>query len=238
MHVVPIRNLTRPRDAFQHAPGGHFLAMTYRTQTGRPQTYQSQPFKLARERNQAALAASQKRDERLHRRRTLPGDSLFLALLPLVQQCLDAALSGRVDGVQDALLGRAQKGLYSALDFLIFQRGIAQYRFHVARFESIQLACQPEIDARLRSMTAMKLATALPPSRQQRGDFPLVAGQQRGDSSGVGLRRIKPIFLDVFDDPRRLLTADAEQIGQFPTRDAVLLAQLSQPRAELVGQPG
>src|SRR5579884_884085 len=238
MHIVPIGDLASLRDALQHAPRRHFLAAADGTQTSRPQSFQPQSLQLARQRNKAALAARQKRDERLHRGRTLPGDAFGLALPTLLQQRLDTPLAGGVDSILNALSRRVRQRLDAAFDFLIFQRGITQDRFHVPRFEPVQLAGQPEIDPRLRSMTAMKLRAPLFPSGQQRSAFSLSAGQQRRESGRISLCGIEPVFLDVFDDACRLFAANAEQIGQLAARDTLLFAQLPHTRAKLVGQSG
>ena len=152
------------------------------------------------------------------------------------QQGFHALLAGMMDGLQDALAGRVRQCLHAALDLLILQRGIAEDRLHVARLETVQLASQPQIEAGLGTMAAMKLRASFPPGGEQGGAFGGAGSQERGEAGRIRLGRIKTVLLNVLDDPRRLLAADAEQVGQFPTVDSVLFAQPVQVRAEFVRQ--
>src|SRR5437762_10727506 len=80
----------------------------------------------------------------------------------------------------------------------------------------------------------MELLAPLLPPLQQSGPLGRIVRQDRGEAGGVGLGRIEAVFLDVFDDARRLLAADAEQVRQLTSGDASLLAEFLHARAEAV----
>ena len=61
-------------------------------------------------------------------------------------------------------------------------------------------------------------------------------GQEGNQASRVGLRRVVAVLLDVLDDPRRLLPAHAEQVGNLPPADPPLQAEHLQASAETVAE--
>src|SRR5258708_2679753 len=86
-----------------------------------------------------------------------------------------------------------------------------------------------ESGAALGRAAAMNLLAPLPPELQNPLAQLLIV-REHGDQPGrIRLGGVEAVFLDVLDDARRFLAADAEEIGEFAAADALLLAKLFEP---------